>query len=83
MQNILSFISGNPIFFISLFTLTNILWLIFSFYQKQKNDKCLIDYKAERDKELEGLKHTFELGLKRKKRILASNKKFMETSLVT
>ncbi|MFN4366691.1 MAG: hypothetical protein ACK4GA_03520 [Acinetobacter sp.] len=68
MQSILSFVSENPIFFTVLFTLTNILWLIFSFYQKHKNDKALIDYKAEKDKELEGLKHNFGLELERKKK---------------
>lgn len=68
MQGILSFISENPILFTILFALTNISWLIFSFYQKHKNDKALIDHKAEKDKELESLKHNFGLELERKKK---------------
>ena len=68
MQGILSFVSENPILFTILFALTNILWLIFSFYQKYKNDKALIDHKAEKDKELESLKHSFGLELERKKK---------------
>lgn len=68
MQSILSFVSENPVFFTILFTLSNILWMIFSFYQKQKNDKSLIDYKAEKDKDLESLKHSFDLKLETKKK---------------
>lgn len=68
MQGILNFVSENPILFTIVFALTNILWLIFSFYQKHKNDKALIDYKAEKDKELESLKHIFGLELEKKKK---------------
>ena len=68
MQGILSFVSENPILFTILFALTNILWLTLSFYQKHKNDKALIDHKAEKDKELECLKHSFGLELERKKK---------------
>ncbi|MGL3043602.1 hypothetical protein ACSJMR_00735 [Acinetobacter pecorum] len=68
MQSILSLVSENPVLFTALFTLTNILWLIFSFYQKHKNNKALIDHKAEKDKELENIKHNFELELEKKKK---------------
>lgn len=68
MEQFLSFISSNPILFTIFFAFTNLLWVIFSFYQKNKSDKNLIDYKAEKDKELESIKQEFLIELERKKK---------------
>lgn len=68
MEQLLSFISSNPILFTIIFAFTNLLWLVFSFYQKNKSEKKLIDYKAEKDKELELIKQEFQVELERKKK---------------
>ncbi|WP_016957461.1 hypothetical protein [Catenovulum agarivorans] len=69
MELIFDLIQKNPDYFAWIFSLINILWLGFTYFNKQTHDKALKAIQLEHEKKLKSVQHDLNLDLERRKKI--------------